>query len=438
MKLHFVSLGCVRNLVDSEVMLGRLKKAGWIITQDPAEANTIVINTCSFIEAAVNESIDTILELAQYKKRGSCKHLIVVGCLPERFREEIIPALPEVDAFLGTGAFDRIIEAANGLVGFSECLLPNPYLAAIQNYDTPRFRLTPFIAYLKVAEGCNRKCTYCIIPKLRGRQKSRPIEDIMAEARELLSSDVKELILVAQDTSSYGKDLCPPIDLSFLLKKISALSNRAWLRILYGHPQNTDDKLIETVAGFPNICPYYDIPIQHASEPVLQKMGRHYTRQSLYRLFDKIRKRSPDAALRTTVMVGFPGETDKDFETLLAFVNDICFDLLGVFIYSDFEDLPSHRLRDHVPKQLANERYDRLMSRQKEISLKKNQNRIGKVFKVLVEDSPEENLFTGRTYFQAPEVDGIVFIHSKNLHPGAFASVRITDALEYDLIGEAA
>jgi ribosomal protein S12 methylthiotransferase len=292
------------------------------------------------------------------------------------------------------------------------------------------------MAYLKISEGCNWHCTYCIIPKLRGKQKSRPLEDIVAEARYLISSGIKELVLVAQDTTDYGLDLYPPVCLGRLLDSISEISQGIWIRLLYGHPETIQDSVIGTICNHPNICPYFDIPIQHSSDGVLKKMGRNYTSADLHRLFKKIRSSVSDAALRTTIIVGFPGETDKDFKALLSFVKDIRFDHLGVFIYSDFKDLSSHNLPDHIPKHIAKDRYNRLMSCQAKISLDNNQKHMGKIYDILVENTTGENLFNGRTFFQAPEVDGMTYIHSRRLEIGSFVSVRVTDALEYDLTGE--
>jgi len=459
MKLNLVSLGCARNLVDSEIMLGRLREKGWTITDDPADAEVIIVNTCSFIEPAVNESIDTIFELAGYKQNGACKRLVVTGCLPQRFGQEIVKTLPEVDVFLGTGAFDKIIEAAEGSLDSndsddSDCLLPNPDLLPLQGQNTPRVQSSSYIAYLKIAEGCSRHCTYCIIPKLRGKQKSRLPADIIAEARQLKFSGIKELVLIAQDTTSYGKDLRQGSDFSQLLTSLSDISepNRfcsgragyaddLWIRVLYMHPESIEDSVVKAVAENENICSYFDIPVQHAANKILKRMGRNYTRDDLLRLIDKIRLRIPDAAIRTTVIVGFPGEADKDFETLLSFVEDMRFDHLGVFIYSDFKDLPSHELTDHVPEHVANMRHDRLMSIQAEISLENNLKYAGRTIKVLVEEALEENLFSGRTLFQSPDVDGITYVKTSKLHSdlmiGSFADVKITEAREYDLIGEA-
>jgi len=438
MKLHLVSLGCAKNLVDSELMLGRLMKAGWTNTQNPGKADIIIVNTCSFIESAVNESIDTILSLARFKHDGVCRRLIVVGCLPERFREKIVNSLPEVDLFLGTGAFEKIVQAVDGSLNATNCFLPDPDSIPFRRQEAPRIRSDSHMAYLKIAEGCSRRCTYCIIPKLRGKQKSRCPEDIVDEARYLISSGVKELVLVAQDTTCYGMDLYPPVSLSRVLKSISEISERMWIRFLYGHPESIEDSVIRTISRHRNICSYFDIPIQHSSDSVLKKMGRNYTSDNLRKLFDKIRSSVSDAALRTTVIVGFPGETDKDFEKLLTFVKDVCFDHLGVFIYSDSKDLRSHRLSDHIPESVAKDRYDRLMSCQLKISLENNQKHIGNVYDVLVEEATEKNLFNGRTFFQAPEVDGITYIHSKQLEIGSFVGVRIADAFEYDLTGDVA
>jgi ribosomal protein S12 methylthiotransferase len=448
MLLYLESLGCARNQVDSELMIGRLKKAGWTITDDPEEADTIVVNTCSFIESATEESIDAILELAEYKKEGSCSRIVVTGCLPERYREKILETMPEVDVFLGTGAFDQIVKAVGEPRFSHQCLLPDPELVRLQDKDAPRNISQPHIAYLKIAEGCSKTCTYCIIPKLRGRQKSRLPEDIVAEARHLIANGVKELVLVAQDTTAYGSDLPTPANLGLLMQSLADLSEgdrngigQTWFRVLYGHPESIDDAFIETVAANNSVCPYFDIPIQHVSPNVLKHMGRQYARDDLYRLFDRIRNRVPDATLRTTIIVGFPGETDKDFKQLLKFAEDVQFDHLGVFIYSDSEDLASHHLSDHIPAPVANDRYHELMSIQSSISSENNRKYIGKSIKVLVEEYLDNHLFAGRTHFQAPEVDGVSYINTApspfKLKIGCFADMRVTDAMEYDLMGEA-
>ena len=449
MKIHLASLGCAKNLIDSEVMLGRLKRAGAVIIDDPSAAEIIVVNTCSFIESATDESIDTILELSKFKSRGECRRLVVTGCLPERYREDLAKALPEVDVFLGTGAFDRIVEAVDGYLETPKCLLPDPDTIFTPSSDTEmRVRTTRHLVYLKAAEGCDRNCTYCIIPKLRGRQKSLPLKKILSEARQSIQFGAKELILVSQETTAYGKDLNPPIHFSQLLEALAELPSepsngaslladkqRYWIRFLYGHPESIDSQTIATIGRHSNICSYIDVPIQHASRSVLKRMGRRYGSKELYTMVDLIRETVPDAALRTTVIVGFPGETDAEFNELMNFVNAVQFENLGCFVYSDAEDLPSHSLPDHVPTEIAKERYRQLMARQQEISAARNRNYLGQKMTVIVEENPEKGLFIGRTQYQAPEVDGVTFIHTDHLELGAFADIKITDSLEYDLVG---
>ena len=428
-------------------MLGRIKKAGWTIAEDPEDADAIVVNTCSFIEDAADESIEMILELARYKQTGKCKRLVVAGCLPERYREQIAGQMPEVDAFIGTGAFDRIVEAIEGSTFSGGCLLPDPSTISPQEKNAPRTLSASHMAYLKVAEGCSQQCTYCIIPKLRGKKRSRPSQDVIAEAQDLLAAGVKELVLVAQDTTSYGKDLKPKESLSQLVERLAGLPLEdaagpgAWIRVLYGHPESIDDAFIKTVASYPNICSYFDIPIQHVSSAILKKMGRNYNRRTLDRLFDKIRAEVPGASLRTTLIVGFPGESEKDFNTLLRFVENTQFDHLGIFLYSDSEDLRSHRLPGHVPAEVAQERYDQLMSCQLDISSRNYQQYVGQTLPVLVEEPVEKHLYAGRTPFQAPEVDGMTYIKSGPGQPvpaiGSFSQIKVSDAMEYDLIGDA-
>jgi ribosomal protein S12 methylthiotransferase len=447
-KLHLVSLGCAKNQVDSEVMLGRLKQAGWLPTDNPDEAHAIVINTCCFIESASEESIDTIVELADYKKHGRCRRLVVTGCLPERYREKIAQSLPEVDAFLGTGAFDQIELALDPGAASDAVVLPDPDRACIDRAHTPRVLTAGHMAYLKIAEGCSKSCTYCIIRKLRGRHRSRAPEDVVTEARELVALGVRELVLVAQDTTSYGIDLGPPTTLGSLIHHLAAIPGTGrrkeppWIRVLYGHPESVDEGFIRSVGEHPNVCPYFDIPIQHASARILKRMGRRYGPEELRRLFRRIREIVPGAALRTTVIVGFPGETDRDFQAVLDFIEEIRFDHLGAFVYSDADDLPSHRMRGHVPPATAQDRYDQLMSAQMDIAAEKNQKHIGKTFRVLVEEDLGNHLFAGRTAFQAPEVDGVTYVNTAQcglpLPIGRFALARINDALEYDLMGEVA
>jgi len=442
MIVHLTSLGCARNQIDSEIMLGRLKEVGAFFTDSPGDAEVIIVNTCSFIESAADESIDTILELAAHKNEGRCRRLIVTGCLPERYRQEITKAIPEVDVFLGTGAFDRIVEAVRGHLDTAKCLLPDPDSLSPPGANVSRERSSRWMAYVKIAEGCSRQCTYCIIPRLRGRRKSRSIEDVVAESRQLVRSGVRELVLVSQETTDYGKDLRPPADLARLLTTLASLpdvsdTENFWIRFLYGHPQSIDDRLMNAVAQNTNICSYFDIPIQHASRSILKKMGRQYGPDDLRLMLERIRRLMPEAALRTTVIVGFPGETDADFDELMRFVESERFNHLGCFVYSDAEDLPSHGLPDHVPTATARERRRILMERQQEISASRNRDYQKRKVAVLVEEQQENGLYIGRTEFQAPEVDGVTYIHADRLQIGCFAMVRITDTLEYDLVGEA-
>lgn len=437
MNVYLVSLGCARNLVDSEVMLGHLSKNDWKIVQEPDSADAIVINTCSFIASAVDESIDTILELAEYKKTGRCRYLVVAGCLPERYREDIVPELPEVDLFLGTGAAETIARAMDTLSDTlgEKCFFPDPNSVSPDKANLPRIQSSAHMAYIKIAEGCSRHCTYCIIPKLRGKYRSRTPDDILAEARLLIASGTKELILVAESTTDYGLDLSPNEHLDTILETIAAEKGDFRLRLLYGFPDTITDAVINCVGKKPNICTYFDIPIQHASDRILKTMGRRYTQQDLFTLFNNIRDQFPEAALRTTLIVGFPGETDEDFNEILGFIRKIRFDHLGVFTYSDSEDIPSHHLSDHVPEEVAQKRQDLIMAAQADISLEKNMTHINNTYRVLIEENPEEGVYLGRTSFQAPDVDGITFVYADDLETGTFVDVTITDAYEYDLAG---
>jgi ribosomal protein S12 methylthiotransferase len=440
MKLYLESLGCARNQVDSEEMLARLGEAGWEVTPEPEAADAIVVNTCSFIESAADESIAAILSLAAHKTSGRCRKLVVTGCLPERYREATASELPEVDLFLGTGAFDQIVSALEGELTTGRCLLPDPdTLTTTAAPSQPRTSSVPHAAYLKIAEGCSRSCTYCIIPRLRGRQKSRSRQALLAEAQHLVAAGARELTLVAQDSTAYGTDLKPPCGLADLLSDLAAALPEVWIRVLYGHPLSIYDEVLAVVAAMDNICPYFDIPIQHSSSAVLRRMGRGHDRQLLVDLFDKIRLRVPQAVLRTTVIVGFPGETEADFEDLMAFVGAVRFDHLGVFTYSDAEDLPSHCLADPVPEAVALARHDRLMARQREISERNLERFDNQQVPVLIEEEEEPGLWVGRTMAQAPEVDGVTYIRvdpGREAPVGSIVQARIVDTLEYDIIGE--
>ncbi len=438
MKIYLESLGCARNQVDSETMLMQLASAGITAVADPALADVIVVNTCSFIESAADESIEAILLLARYKEQGRCQRLIVTGCLPERYRQGIVDALPEVDLFLGTGAYDQIVEAAQGTITSGSCILPDPEKIDHRSFQ-PRVPLVKHAAYLKVAEGCDRHCTYCIIPKLRGRQKSRPADTLIREAEALICGGVKEITLVAQETTAYGRDLIPPQDLGQLLERLARLDPLVWIRVMYGHPDSISPEAIKAIAKHDNICSYIDIPIQHAAAGVLKRMGRRYGEKNLLDLFDHLRDQIPHLALRTTVLVGFPGETQADFEQLKTFVSRVRFDHLGVFTYSDADDLPAHGLNDHVDEDLALERQDELMALQRDLSARNLTQYLGQRWAVLLEEQQEDGVWMGRTMFQAPEVDGVTFVHPSTgnvLTAGDVVFARMTESMDYDLIAE--
>ncbi len=438
MLLYLESLGCARNQVDSENMLAQLEAADIQVTHDPAQAEVIVVNTCSFIQAAADESIDTILGLARFKQEGRCRKLIVTGCLPERYRDPIMESLPEVDLFLGTGAYDHIVAAVQDEMAAGGCLLPDPDGIDVLR-PAAQHPLAPHAAYLKIAEGCSRRCTYCIIPKLRGKQKSRPLQTILSEARGLIAKGARELTLVSQETTAYGLDLTPPMDLAQLLAQLAAQDPRVWIRLMYGHPESLRPEVLATMAAHGNICAYLDIPIQHASDRVLKRMGRHYTAQELHRLFDSVRRAVPGVVLRTTVLVGFPGETKADFEALKQFIGQVEFDHLGVFTYSDADDLPSHLLGRHVAARTAQARLDELMAWQRDISAQNLTRYLGRTMDVLIEGREEDGFWVGRTQYQAPEVDGVTFVKPTEkvaLQTGRMIQVHIKESMDYDLVAE--
>ncbi len=438
--LYLLSLGCAKNLVESEFLLWRLKTDGWNIISDPAKAEVIIINTCAFITPAIEESIDEILSLAENKKNGACKKLIVAGCLPQRFEKEISESMPEVDYFVGTGAFHKIPEIAS-INKRKKIFFPDPNLSPFPKPNQKRIIQNKKSVYLKIAEGCNRRCSYCIIPKLKGKYRSRSVFDICSEAEALTKEGAKEISLIAQETTIYGKDLRVASDFSELLKRISEkaflYSKDIIIRVLYTHPESLDEKIIKTIAQTKNIASYFDLPIQHASDNILKKMGRGYNAEKLYEIINTIRDYAPNAVLRTSLIVGFPNETEKDFKRLYDFIKKVKFDHLGVFTYSGAKDIPSGKIKKKVTKKIAEKRYKTLMKKQAEISFEKNQKRIGETYKVLIEEE-EKGVFTGRTWFQAPEVDGIVYVNAladNKLEKGDVVSVKINEAAEYDLFG---
>ena len=440
MNVSFVSLGCPRNLVDTEMMMGRLLEAGHTVCSDPSAADCVVINTCAFIRPAIDESIDTILEMAQWKRVEPGRQLIVTGCLPQRYGRDLVDSLPEVDVFLGTGAFHHIEDVIR-IAGPERQRVHLPPIEHIFEgpEDLPRLPTTQaHKAYIKIAEGCSGHCTYCIIPKLRGRQRSRPPDAIVREAEHLGESGVRELILVAQNTTAYGQDVeqderCFPA----LLDRLAQIPGLVWIRILYGHPDFITDSLMACMASHPNICPYLDIPLQHASKGILEKMGRSHRPGYNLELLKRLRRTIPGLALRSSFIVGFPGETQSDFEAMVDFVEEIRFDHMGVFIYSDGADLPSSKLPGHIDDPTKQARFDYLMQRQAIISRTNNERYVGKTVRVLVE-GPAQNhpsRMVGRTATQAPEIDGVVLIEGKTTVPGTFVDVRITHTDDYDLMG---
>ena len=438
MKILFISLGCDKNLVDTEVMLGLLASRGYEMTDDENQADVIVINTCCFIHDAKEESIQNILEMAEYKKQGKIRALIVTGCLAQRYRQEIIDEIPEVDEVLGTTAYDKILDAVDAaLAGQHEVILSD--LDALPLPDTKRLVTTGgHFAYLKIAEGCDKHCTYCIIPKIRGNFRSVPMEHLLKEAQELADQGVKELILVAQETTLYGKDIYGEKSLHILLKNLCKISGIRWIRILYCYPEEITDELIQVMKEEPKICHYLDLPIQHANDTILGRMGRRTSKQELVDIIGKLRSEIPDICLRTTLITGFPGETKEQHEELMEFVDEMEFDRLGVFTYSPEEDTPAAEMPDQIDEEVKLDRQADLMELQQEIAFDNAQDMVGREVLVMIEGKvADENAYVGRTYRDAPNVDGLIFINTdEELLSGDFARVKVTGAVDYDLIGE--
>ena len=440
MKVLFVSLGCDKNLTNSEEMLALLTENGHEIVDSEEDAEIIVINTCCFIHDAKEESIENILEMAEYKKSGTCKALIVTGCMAQRYKEEIIQEIPEVDAVLGTSSYRDILKAVEEACSgrhFEEYRDINELPE-----DTGRPVLTTggHYGYLKIAEGCDKHCTYCIIPSLRGSFRSVPEERLLAQAEYMAEQGVKELILVAQETTVYGTDLYGKKTLHILLKKLCRIKGIRWIRVLYCYPEEIYDDLIQVMKEEKKICHYLDLPIQHASDKILKRMGRRTTRAQLTEIIEKLRREIPDIVLRTTLITGFPGETEADHQELMDFVDQMEFDRLGAFTYSPEEGTPAEKMTDQVPEELKEERRDEIMELQQEISLEKGNDRIGQELMVMIEGKVSgESAYIARTYGDAPKVDGYLFVQTGELlMTGDFAKVKVTGALEYDLIGELA
>jgi len=438
MKILFISLGCDKNLVDSEVMLGLLASNGFSMTDDEMEADIVIINTCCFIGDAKEESVNTILEMAELKKTARCRVLVVTGCMAQRYKEEIMTEIEEVDAVLGTGTYNKIVDTVNEVLAGKNVLeCGNLNISPV--VETRRLLTTGgHYAHLKIAEGCNKNCTYCIIPKVRGNYRSVPLEILVAEATALAEQGVKELILVAQETTLYGVDLYGKKSLHTLLGKLCKISGIYWIRIQYCYPEEIYDELIQVMKEESKICHYLDLPIQHASNDILKRMGRRTTKKQLIEIIDNLREEIPDIILRTTLIAGFPGETQDQHEELMQFVNDMEFDRLGVFAYSQEEDTPAASLTNQIPEVIKENRREALMELQQEVSYDKAEQMIGQTLDVIVEGKvASEPAFVARTYGDAPDVDGYLFIHTDEiLESGTFVRVNVTGALKYDLIGE--
>ena len=440
MKILFISLGCDKNLVDSEEMLGLLNSRGYTFTDDETEADVIIINTCCFINDAKEESVQTILEMAEYKKTGKCKALIVTGCMAQRYKQEILDEVSEVDQVLGTTAYEKIVEAVDEALAGSRGVEEEP-LSYLPQTDAKRMVTTGgHYAYLKIAEGCNKCCTYCIIPKLRGRYRSVPMERLIEQAKELAAQGVKELILVAQETTVYGVDLYGKKSLHLLLEQLCQISGLRWIRILYCYPEDIYEELIQTMKKEEKICHYLDLPIQHAANGVLKRMGRRTTRADLEQIVTHLREEIPDIVLRTTLIAGFPGETEEQHQEVMEFIDEMEFDRLGVFTYSQEEDTPAASMPDQIDEETKLNWQEELMELQQEIAFDKAESRTGSIVTAMIEGKvADEDAYVARTYGDAPNVDGLLFVQTaEELNSGDFVRVRITGAVEYDLIGEIA
>ncbi|WP_287492791.1 30S ribosomal protein S12 methylthiotransferase RimO [Sellimonas sp.] len=438
MNILFISLGCDKNLADSETMLGMLASRGYQIVDEEEKADVIIVNTCCFIHDAMEESIETILQMAEYKKSGSLKALIVTGCMAERYHEEITKEIPEVDAVLGTASYGHILDAVDEALKGHSYLMMEP-LNTLPIIETHRLVTTGgHYAYLKIAEGCDKHCTYCIIPKLRGNFRSVPMDHLIKEAEQLAADGVKELILVAQETTLYGKDLYGEKKLPELLHKLCQISGIRWIRILYCYPEEITEELIQTMKEEPKICHYLDLPIQHASDGILKRMGRRTSKEELVHIISRLREEIPDIILRTTLITGFPGETQEQHEELMDFVDEMEFDRLGVFTYSPEEGTPAASMPDQIEESIKEDRRAELMELQQEIAFEQAEDMVGKEVLVMIEGKvADENAYVGRTYKDAPNVDGLIFVNTDaELMSGDFAKVKVTGACEYDLIGE--
>ncbi len=433
--VSIITLGCSKNEVDSEIMQSVMDRDFFTYTSELEEADVIIVNTCGFIEAAKEESIDTIIEMAQYKVEGNCKHLILAGCLAQRYSNELIEEIPEVDAIMGTGNIKDLNDILNNLDKKNKIIeinnIDNEYLEGVKReVNSP-------LAYLRISEGCDNLCTYCIIPQLRGKHRSRKMEDILTEANNLVEDGVKEIIIIAQNTSDYGIDLYGEFSLYKLLDEMSKIEGLYLIRLLYLYPDNIDDKLIDTIKNNNKIAKYVDMPLQHASDNVLKLMNRRTSKEAIKGIITKLRDKIPEMVIRTTFIVGFPGETESDYNELYDFIKEVKFDKLGVFTYSREENTPAYSLPNQVDEEVKDKRRDAIMELQLKISENLMSNKLGNVYHVMIEEFAEENLYVGRSFMDAPEIDGVVYVNSsEDLEIGDIVKVKITEYLEYDLLGE--
>jgi ribosomal protein S12 methylthiotransferase len=441
-KVFFETLGCAKNQVDTEVMIGLLDKNSYTMTPNVEDADIIAVNTCGFIESAKTESIEMILELSTYKVEGKCQMLIVTGCLAERYAEELKKEIPEIDVFVGTGSFDEIIPIIDKVLqneSTEGALIQKGDINKDFAENLPRILMTPaYMAYLKIAEGCDNCCTYCIIPKLRGKYRSRKFEDVVSEAKSLVSKGVKELIIIAQDITRFGQDIYGKYRLADLLYELNEIEGLKWIRLQYCYPDVVDDQLIEAIAKCDKVAKYIDIPIQHCNDTMLKRMNRTTSKASIVALIEKLRAAVPEISIRSTLIAGFPGETEEMFEELLAFVKEQRLDKLGAFAYSLEEDTAAVKLPDHLEQEVKEARRDAILELQQQISTELMYQKVGKTLEVVIEEEVAgENIYVGRTMYDAPEIDGVVYVHTdRALRIGQFVMVKITDAMEYDLIGE--
>jgi len=437
-RIYLVSLGCDKNRVDGEIMIGTLRGAGYNVVNQPANADIIIVNTCGFIREAVSESIDLVLELAAYKKEGDCRGLIVVGCMAERYRKEMSETLPEADAIIGVGEYDNIVSTVDGILGIKATRRENsadPYLTRLAARTDDA---VPHVAYVKISEGCDNRCAYCTIPAIRGPYKSRGIESILEECRMLVSAGAKELVFVAQDTALYGKDIFGEPKLPTLLRKVAETSGADWIRLMYAYPEHITDELISAMAELPQVCEYIDMPIQHSEDSILTRMGRAGNKKAIEQTIRKLRENIPDISIRTTLMVGFPGETAEDFRRLFDFAGNVRFDRLGVFPFSREAGTPAATMPQQVREEVKIKRLNRIMGLQQKIHFSKQHGFIGKTIPVIVDTPDESGGYAGRTRYDAYEVDAVVrFTSRSRLSPGQILAVKITDQDGYDLRGEA-